>query len=103
MRIDSPTNPFHVARAYGVSATRPARVEPAKSVDSVARIEPAQREPSRLDLLVAAVVPGRVDFSGDSPAPTTATSAALAMYRNPATKNAVATGVETGRRVDLSA
>jgi hypothetical protein len=47
------------------------------------------------------VVPGAIDFNGETPMPSE--GASLAMYRNPAAKNAAATGVETGRRVDLSA
>lgn len=101
MRVDGPSNPFHIARAYGVPAAAPARVEASRSADAVARIEPVRREPGPMDRLVAGVVPGAIDFSGETPAPSA--GAALAMYRNPAAKNAAATGVETGRRVDLSA
>ncbi len=49
--------------------------------------------------LVAGIVPGGIDFSGDSPQPR---RASLPLYRHPADRNAAATGVELGRSVDLN-
>ena len=49
--------------------------------------------------LVAGVVPGRVDFSGDAPAPV---SAAKPFYRHPADRNAAAVQIDVGRRIDIN-
>lgn len=49
--------------------------------------------------LVAGVVPGRVDFSGDAPAPV---SASKPFYRHPADRNAVAVQIDVGRRIDIT-
>lgn len=60
----------------------------------MARVDPAQR-------LIAGRIAGKADFSRltevvlDSPV--------LPLYPNPAAKNAAATGVELGRRLDLNA
>ena len=91
-----PTTPFHIARAYGVGA--PGVPAGSESVFSIGPSAPDGAD-ARLSRLIAAVVPGGVDFSGDSPAPSAGT---LAMYRNPAEKNAAATAVALGRRVDVS-
>ncbi len=75
------------ARAYGTPAT----TAPA----------PTSRVPSNAQRLVAAVVPGHVDFSGSAPA---VAQGALPFYRNPADKNAAATlTTNTGRALDLNA
>ncbi len=86
MRITGPTNPFHIARAYSPAA--------------VAQARPAIG-PERL---VAAKVAGGVHFN------TTATSApgasapagVYAMYAHPADRNAAATGVALGQRIDIA-
>lgn len=92
-----PSIPFHVARAYGPSAgPRPvqpsARVAAPASVKAAAKIEPSSR-------LVAATVPGKVDFRADVPQPG---SVALPMYRHPADKNQAATAIQLGRSLDIS-
>ena len=91
--------PFHAAQAYARNASRPAAVEPASPArnptSEVSRLyTPAVRR------LVAATVPGGVDFSGDQPRPATAS---LPLYRHPADRNAAATGVELGRSLDVQA
>ncbi len=94
MKIDGPTNPFHISRAYGVRlparAIEPLRVGPAPA---------ASVEVNNASRLVAASVPGRVDFSGDVPRPSD--SAAIPMYRHPADRNAAATAVTAGRTIDV--
>ncbi|MFO0832798.1 MAG: hypothetical protein U0637_13280 [Phycisphaerales bacterium] len=74
------------ARAYG------GKVTPAAP-------QPATRTPTSIQRLVAAVVPGSVDFSGSTPS---AAPGAMAFYRNPADRNAAAIGVEAGRSLDVT-
>lgn len=90
MRIEGPTNPFHISRAYGIQP--PNRVERPQAASSTERADAAQR-------LVAASVPGRVDFSGGGTQPPD--SAAIPMYRLPADRNAAATAVTAGRMIDV--
>lgn len=108
MRIDGslpPTNPYHIARAYGVqNAAGPASVGQTASVNQasgVGRVGEAAKQvlPSAAQRLVAAVVPGRVDFSG---ATAQASAGTLAFYRHPADKNAAATSVTLGKSLDVS-
>lgn len=98
MRIEGPSNPYHVSRVYGVQP--PLRLA---RPDAVERAEPRaptkELAPAKTSRLVAAAVPGRVDFSGDSPRPSDAAS--IPMYRHPADKNAAATAVNAGRILDL--
>ena len=56
-------------------------------------------ELKNVSTLVAGAVPGRVDFTSDTPMPT----AALPLYRHPADRNAAATGVHAGQLIDISA
>lgn len=102
-----PTFPFRVAQAYGVNpAAQVQRVSPqatsgvqrTQAAEGVAPSAPAQRLSPAGRALVAGVVPGGVDFSGDAPRPT---QGALAMYRHPADKNAAATAVNVGRALDV--
>jgi hypothetical protein len=98
-----PTNPFHIARAYQIGGTarstgngatmHTARVERSSTAGSVT---PSMNVNTRR--LVAGSVPGKIDFSGGVP---TQSVAALPMYRNPAEKNAAATGVNAGRMIDI--
>lgn len=115
MRIDAaagPSNPYHLSRIYGVKAPAPTApvaniaqagtarpANAAQGVQPVANVDRAAASAS-INRLIAAVVPGRVDFSGDVPQ---ASPAPLAFYRHPADKNAAATGVQLGRTIDLSA
>lgn len=92
MKITAASNPFHISRAYGLA--QPASV-PRVPVEAprVDRNDAAQAK------LVAGVVPGRVDFSGEAPRPSD--TAAIPMYRHPADRNAAATAVNAGRRIDV--
>lgn len=94
-----PSNPFHIARAYGVqppSAPRPSvRPISAESDGTIGSIKP-QTTTSRL---AAAVVPGRVQFNGAAP---TDSAAAIPFYRHPADKNAAATLLSAGRTLDVN-
>ncbi len=83
MRITGPSNPFHVARAYAPGAT------------------PAVQIPSGPQRLVAGKVAGGVNFVGGSGA-TNPTNGVYAMYSHPADRNAAATGVALGRRIDVA-
>lgn len=108
-----PTNPFHIARAYGVQpsaqvprtqATGPAsaaaaQVSPVADGNSIGSSGPAAKLPSAAQKLVGARVPGKVDFSGATPMPSAGPT--LSMYRHPADKNAAATAVSVGRSLDV--
>jgi len=87
-----PTNPYHISRAYGVRATGGAPAA-AAAVGEVDR--------AGVRRLVGGVVPGGVEF-GDGSA-VRPSSGALPMYRHPADKNAAATAVSVGRKLDVSA
>ncbi len=102
-----PTFPFRVAQAYGVNpVAQVQRVDPGtpKAPTKAAAIEASgpsassQRLSAAGRTLVAGVVPGGVDFSGETPRPTTST---LAMYRHPADRNAAATAGSVGRALDV--
>jgi len=54
---------------------------------------------SGLRSLVAGVVPGRVDFSGDVPAHG---SVSRPFYRHPADRNAAAVQIDIGKRIDVN-
>lgn len=95
MRIDGPTNPYHLRIAYGAAPTPPLRAAKATSA-----IDPATRpQASAAARLIAGTTPGRVDFS---PAAAPQRADALPMYRHPADRNAAATAVALGRAVDVS-
>jgi hypothetical protein len=95
-----PSIPFHVARAHGAQhAARPGRVSvtPLRRTDEA---HAAQIVRAGAERLVAAVVPGGVDFSAGVPA---ASPAALPMYRHPADRNAAAVSIHAGRMIDVNA
>lgn len=97
MRIE-PAIPFHIAKAYGVTIASPVR--PTQEAAPIARIQPRQQgEVAPSARLIAGIVPGRVDFSGDTPQP--ASDTAIPMYRHPADRNAAATSLQAGRSIDL--
>lgn len=102
MKIDSntpqtaPTNPFHIARAYNINQA--ARAREAQSVQAPERTSGADKLPSQAQRLVAAVVPGKIDFSGATPR---VGSESLPLYRHPADRNVAATGVALGRSLDI--
>ena len=95
-----PTIPFHIARAYGV-APRPASpaAQPAPT-KRVSKPEMSREDAAREKLarLIAARVPGGIDFTNDEPVPS---AGAIPMYRHPADRNAAATGVVAGRVIDV--
>lgn len=101
--------PFHAARAYAIpqgirepSALTPGRRTILPRQDDLATpTGPAVRSPG-LAALVAARVPGSIDFTGCAPA-ATAPSHALPFYRHPTDKNAAATGLTAGRLIDSTA
>jgi hypothetical protein len=99
-----PTTPFHLARAYGLAA--PAGAVPGARAGAAAagqtrEVDARGTDPAaaaRISRLVAAVVPGGVDFNGPE---LTAGAGVLPMYRRSAEKNAAATGVVLGRKIDV--
>ena len=98
--------PLHIARAYGLGATArraPVPVEEAREAVEAQRVEirreltNTQRNVSRL---IAGVVPGGIDFSGETPVP--GESSAIPFYRHPADQNAAATNIQIGRSIDVT-
>jgi len=89
MRIDPPTMPLIVARAYGVDRARTVPpVDPVRRADQAAHAAAAARQPTKVDRLVGAVVPGGVHFTETAPRPRADT---IAMYAAPSRTNPVAT------------
>ncbi|MCB9846643.1 MAG: hypothetical protein H6811_11745 [Phycisphaeraceae bacterium] len=103
-----PSIPFHIARAYEVPVVSPvrpvanvsaARPSVIRTQDGQIRIRPLVPESSDgIGRLVAAGVPGKVSFSEDGSA-----APSLSLYRHPAERNAAATGVDLGKRLDVTA
>ena len=98
-----PTNPYHISRAYGLrgtggsAATGPTTAS--SPVDGSSDSTFAPQRPDGISKLVAGVVPGGVDFrEGGEARPSSDT---LPLYRHPADKNAAATAVDVGRRLDV--
>lgn len=104
-----PTNPYHIARAYGVQGG--SNVGPVKPIQravttEVQPVAPVSRDngagilrDDNLQRVVAGVVPGGVSFGLDGSAQPSGT--ALPFYRHPADKNAAATAVSIGRSLDV--
>lgn len=90
-----PTLPFHLARAYAT----PVRATPAASPPAAAPAAPVPpaRPVSPVARLVAARVPGGIDFTPDAPEPNPQT---LLFYNHPAARNAAATAIDLGRAID---
>lgn len=81
------------------SGNAAARVQ--RGTDSVAVETRASAQTDAIsDRLVAATVPGRIDFSQDQPVQNT--SGVLPFYRHPADKNSAATRIAVGTRVDMN-
>lgn len=114
MRIDGASNPYRIGQAYGVQPQAPvARPAPATAASQVQRADAVSRADTVASIgrspeatavsatarLVAAVVPGAVDFTAATPMPA---KAALQMYRHPADRNSAATMVALGRSVDVN-
>ncbi len=104
-----PTNPYHIARAYGVQGSSGAApVQPVERAVTtpVQPVSPVSRDngagvlrDENLQRLVAGMVPGGVSF--DSNGGAQPTGASLPFYRHPADKNAAATAVSVGRSLDV--
>lgn len=97
MQIGSvPTNPFHIARAYGAGTAAGAR--PAAPAAAPQGVHAARANVARLS---AGAVPGGVSFAAESGA--SASAGSLPLYRHPADKNAAATAVlSAGRTLDVT-
>jgi hypothetical protein len=97
-----------VAPAPGANASAPiAKIGDAiqRPSDSVA-VQPRTASGTISDRLVAAVVPGRIDFAQDSPVqtrPIPSTANSLPFYRHPADKNSAATRIAISTAIDLNA
>ncbi len=90
--------PLRLAAAYGLP--RPAAAARTTPAEAPAVPSPTGRAPEGISRLVAARVPQRMDFEVPQ-ALRRPEAGALSMYRHPAERNAAATGVELGRRIDL--
>lgn len=105
------TNPlsFRLAAAYGVApkarafAPTPAAAPTATSGLAATQTDRVDASLTRIRPLVAATVPGKIDFSASSPQQTSVSSGgAMPMYRHPYDKNAAATGVASGKAIDVT-
>lgn len=73
-----------------------------RSGDSVAVAARASEVTDSIsEKLVAAVVPGRIDFTHDQPVQNTA--GAMPFYRHPADKNSAATRIAVSTKIDVNA
>ncbi len=93
-QVTTSTVPLRLAQAYGVQ--RPAAVAPAAPAAPQAASTPRLSENIRN--LVGAVVPGKVDFSGATPAQA---DGPIPFYRRPGDANEVATALRVGRTLDV--
>jgi hypothetical protein len=105
MRITPDTTPAHIARAYGIAPRAPAiPAAPIDAPDFAHRNDVvdfrADARPEPGAELIAAQVNRPVDFAPG--APTASAPGAIAFYRHPADRNAVATSIEAGRVIDVS-
>ncbi len=105
------TNPlsFGLAAAYGVTPkARTGAFAPAPTAPATPSIAPTQTDRvdaslTRIRPLVAATVPGKIDFSANAPQQTTGSAnGAMPLYRHPYDKNAAATGVASGKAIDVT-
>ena len=99
--------PIHIARAYGVTpGNRPIKTSPSPGPQSTIGPSDPTLQPntplSPTSRLVAARVPGGIDFLEGTPQPARSPQA-IAMYAHPADRNAAATAVNAGRLIDLTA
>ena len=101
MQITGGPNPAQIARLYG--ATQPTRPAPVRASESAGRIEQVNRTERTLNTraarLVAGVVPGGIDFQDGQATPS---ANSLSFYRRPEDRNAAATAMQVGRRVDVT-
>ncbi len=123
MQPVGPAIPFQIARAYGLPQQQPQRpsmpVAPERSTgveraggdrgslgtigkaDEAVMFHPqgGYKANPGVARLVAAKVPGSVEFGADGPR----VGSGLSIYRSPADRNAAATGVDAGRLLDVDA
>jgi hypothetical protein len=92
MNVDGPTNPFHLARAYGTALrpdarqAEPSRVAPLRNPETLARIAPAESvKRSSIEALVAGTV-----APASAAAEDVAATGSFPLYRNPALRHAAA-------------
>lgn len=98
-----------IARAYGVKGPSPAVVGKVTAAVPATRPAPVDESASAARgagpaKLVAAVVPGKVDFSGDVPQPggqALGPGGTYQMYRRPTDRVEAATAVSLGRSLDI--
>lgn len=107
-----PTNPYHIARAYGLTPpaaatpvrpaqpVRPERAGEASQVQGRTRL-PSDEQPG-ISRLVGGRVQGGVDFSSAEPMPKKG-EMIIPFYRHPADRNAAATNIQIGRALDVNA
>ncbi|MBX3408109.1 MAG: hypothetical protein KF869_15245 [Phycisphaeraceae bacterium] len=102
-----PTNPYHIARAYGTQGVGPVQPVQRAVTTPVQPVEPVSRDSgagplrdANISRLVAGVVPGGVSFDSDGSA--RPAGSPLPFYRHPADKNAAATAVSIGRSLDVN-
>jgi hypothetical protein len=101
VRVESHPMQFRLAGVYGPQQAQPPhQATPAQDVRQSLPLtgDTAPDSVHQLNRVVAGVVPGRIDFSGDTPQPA---PAALPLYRHPAERNVAATGVALGRTLDM--
>lgn len=122
-----PTLPFHLAKAYGVKPTAPAsaptptvtvtpvgpgvdRIDGVRTTGRAGPVDKAdlnavKKAEAIRSKLVAATVPGGVEFRNGvataSAGGVARTADAIPFYRHPADKNAAATAIDLGTRLDL--
>ncbi|MEZ6234205.1 MAG: hypothetical protein R3B68_08445 [Phycisphaerales bacterium] len=107
---DAASIPFHVARAYArpVGGTptlaKGQRTVLPEAAGSGSLRQAPSRTPSLIAArLVAARVPGTIDFSAGNQPQARTGAASMAFYRHPADANAAATSIDAGRVLDTTA
>ena len=105
MRIEGDPIPFRAIQAYGVTPN--AKVQPIAPVErkaSTSRITAPEVAvaPTKIDRLVGAIVPGKIDFTDAQAKPAPAENV-LPFYNRPGQRNEAATSIlaNTGRTLDV--
>ena len=104
MRITGAPNPALTRTPdAGSPLSRPAAVRSTDTAGRIDRVDTVNRAERALNArsarLLAAVVPGSIDFAGADPTPARAPTP---FYRRPADAHAAATGVALGSRLDVT-
>ena len=105
MRIEGDPIPFRAAQAYAVAPnTKVQAVTPVERQQSGARIDAPEVTvaPTKVDRLVGAIVPGKIDFT-DAQAKPAPSESVLPFYNKPGQRNEAATSIvaNTGRTLDV--